>query len=164
VAALREHLGGGSPNKLTPLLAQYWQGLGRRLQAGPAELDRVPEALARVTELLWRRAVDEARERVKNLHAPASAENGLARLQEQVIQLSVVLAESRAREGDQLTRLTSLSRECEVLKAERGKLLTLLKGNQALLEQQSFRIATLEEARTLASRTTMRPVRKQVRK
>src|ERR1700723_4765435 len=67
VAALREQLGGGSPNTITPLLAKYWETLGARLGAGPASLERVPESLARVTELLWRRALDEARERLKIL-------------------------------------------------------------------------------------------------
>ena len=52
VAAIREHLGGGSPNTITPLLAKYWEKLGSRLGDGPESLERVPEALARVTELL----------------------------------------------------------------------------------------------------------------
>src|SRR5271169_2755283 len=52
VAAIRDQIGGGSPNTLTPMLARYWESLGKRLQAGPESLERVPEALARVTELL----------------------------------------------------------------------------------------------------------------
>src|ERR1700735_1122083 len=67
VAAIREHLGGGSPNTITPLLAKYWEKLGSRLGTGPESLERVPESLARVTELLWRRALDEAREQLKIL-------------------------------------------------------------------------------------------------
>ena len=55
-------LGGGSPNTITPLLAKYWEKLGGRLGDGPESLERVPDALARVTELLWRRALEEARE------------------------------------------------------------------------------------------------------
>ena len=35
VAALREQLGGGSPNTIAPLLDKYWKSLGQRLQAGP---------------------------------------------------------------------------------------------------------------------------------
>src|ERR1700728_3838676 len=70
VAAIREQLGGGSPNTITPLLAKYWEKLGSRLGDGPESLQRVPEALARVTELLWRRALEEARERLKVLQSP----------------------------------------------------------------------------------------------
>src|ERR1700686_3912983 len=51
VAALREQLGGGSPNTITPLLAKYWEGLGTRLGSGAEPLERAPESLSRVTEL-----------------------------------------------------------------------------------------------------------------
>jgi Plasmid replication region DNA-binding N-term len=148
VAAVREQLGGGSPNTLTPLLAKYWESLGQRLGNGPESLERVPENLARVTELLWRRALEEARERLKILPEPDASENALLPLQEHVMKLSMALAEARAREGEQLTHLAELSREREGLRAERGSLLALLKSTQALLEQQSARVAALERART----------------
>ena len=64
IAALREQLGGGSPNTLGPLLEKYWKSLGNRIPAGPDALERVPESLARLTEALWLRAINEARERV----------------------------------------------------------------------------------------------------
>src|SRR5580658_4839020 len=92
VAAIREQLGGGSPNTITPLLAKYWETLGARLGAGPESLDRVPESLARVTELLWRRALDEARERLKILGVRDESGNGVVELQKQVMKLSVALA------------------------------------------------------------------------
>src|ERR1700676_3718271 len=44
VAAIRQHLGGGSPNTITPLLAKYWEKLGSRLG------DRPGIAGARVSE------------------------------------------------------------------------------------------------------------------
>src|SRR5580704_8495889 len=77
VAAIREHLGGGSPNTVTPLLAKYWEKLGSRLADGPASLERVPEALARVTELLWRRALEEARERLEILQSADEEISGM---------------------------------------------------------------------------------------
>src|ERR1700733_10072715 len=91
VAAIREHLGGGSPNTITPLLAKYWEKLGSRLADGPESLERVPEALARVTELLWRRALEEARERLKLLQSPDTSGSGVEEMQEQVGKLSVAL-------------------------------------------------------------------------
>src|ERR1700691_3801407 len=93
VAAIREHLGGGSPNTITPLLAKYWEKLGSRLGDGPESLERVPEALARVTELLWRRALEEARERLKILQNPDKAATAVEDLQKQIMKLSVALAE-----------------------------------------------------------------------
>jgi|ERR1700687_268848 len=148
VSALREQLGGGSPNTITPLLAKYWETLGARLVAGPESFERVPESLARVTELLWRRAIDEARERLKILGMRDESGDGLIALQDQVMKLSVALAEARAREGEQLTHLAALSKERETLRTERGSLLALLKGTQALLEQQNARVAALERVRT----------------
>src|ERR1700691_1959964 len=102
VAAIREQLGGGSPNTITPLLAKYWEKLGARLGDGPESLERGPEALARVTELLWRRALEEARERLQLLQGRDPDGSSVEELQEQVGKLSVALAEARAREGEQL--------------------------------------------------------------
>jgi hypothetical protein len=150
VAALREQLGGGSPNTITPLLANYWETLGARLGAGPDSLERVPESLARVTELLWRRALDEARERLKILGVRDESGDWGVELREQVMKLSVVLAEARAREGEQLTHLASLSKERETLRTDRASLLALLKSTQALLEQQNARVSALERARNKA--------------
>src|ERR1700683_5841538 len=92
VAALREQLGGGSPNTITPLLAKYWETLGARLGGGQESLERVPESLARVTELLWRRALDEARERLKILGVREDSGQGLVELPEEVRKLSVEVA------------------------------------------------------------------------
>jgi hypothetical protein len=125
VAAVREHLGGGSPNTITPLLAKYWEKLGSRLGDGPESLERVPEALARVTELLWRRALEEARER--------------------------------------LTHLARLSMEREGLRAERGKLLALLKSTQTLLEHQNSRVISLESARRDALPRVKRQTKKKTK-
>ena len=150
VAALREQLGGGSPNTLTPMLARYWETLGQRLATGPEALERVPESLARVTELLWRRALEEARERLKILQGASSSGNEVTALQEQVLKLSVAVAEAGAREGEQLTHLASLSKERETWRSERASLLAMLKSTQALLEQQSARVANLEKERSRA--------------
>jgi hypothetical protein len=147
VAALREQLGGGSPNTLTPLLARYWETLGQRLATGPDALDRVPESLARVTELLWRRAIEEARERLKMLQGATTTVSDVGALQEQILKLSAALAEAGAREGEQLSYLSTMSKERESLRTERASLLALLTSTQALLQRQTARVAVLENAR-----------------
>jgi hypothetical protein len=157
VAAVREALGGGSPNALTPLLARYWRALGERLYAGPDSLERVPDPLARVTEWLWQRALEEARERVAVL--PVAPVTPATLLEDQLAKLTTALGEARAREGEQLSHLAALSREAESLRLERSKLVALLKGAQALLAQQIDRVAALESA--TAIRVTYRgPTRK----
>jgi len=148
VAAIREQRGWGSPNTITPLLAKYWEKLGSRLGDGPQSLDRVPEALARVTELLWRRALEEARERLKILQQPDHKSGAVDELQERIGKMSVALAEARAREGEHLTHLATLSAEHKRLHGERSTFMTLLKSCQQLLEQQTGRVATLEQARS----------------
>lgn len=151
VAAIREHLGGGSPNTITPLLAKYWEKLGSRLGEGPESLERVPEALARVTELLWRRALEEARERLKIVRDADHASSRLEELEDQIGKLSIALAEVRAREGEQLTHLATISTDRERLRGDRTSLMALLKSCQLLLEQQTARVATLEQARSKQS-------------
>jgi hypothetical protein len=147
VAAIREQLGGGSPNTITPLLAKYWEKLGSRLGEGPESLERVPEALARVTELMWRRALEEARERLKIIQAADTPTSGMEELQEQIGKLSLALAEARAREGEHLSHLAMLSKERQGLRAERASLLALLKSTQSLLQQSNARIDALQSLR-----------------
>ncbi len=106
IAAIRTHLGGGSPNTLGPLLEKYWSALGTRLAAGPEALERVPESLARATEALWRRALDEARARSEALsRSPAPSAKGLAALESKVSELTAALAESRARSSEMESQL-----------------------------------------------------------
>src|SRR5271156_358247 len=114
VVGIRDQLGGGSPNTLTPMLARYWESLGKRLQAGPESLEHVPEALARVTEMFWRRALEEARERLKGVAEP----EGSYSLEDQVVKLSTAVAEARAREGEYLTQLSGISRDRDGLRGE----------------------------------------------
>jgi len=118
----------------------------------------------RDSETLWRRSLDEARERLKILGIRDEPGNELVELQEQVMKLSVALAEARAREGEQLTHLARLSKERETLRTERGSLLALLKSTQALLEQQNARVAALEQARTKELSAPTNPARSRVAK
>jgi hypothetical protein len=157
VAAIREQLGGGSPNTITPLLGKYWEKLGSRLGDGPESLERVPEALARVTELLWRRALEEAKERLKILQLPDHKPGAIEELQEQIGKLSVALAEASAREGEQLTQLNMLSRELQTARFERGSFMALLKSNQILLKRRELRVSVAAPYRE------MRKVRKSPR-
>jgi hypothetical protein len=97
IAAVREQLGGGSPNTVAPLLEQYWHGLGQRLPEGPKALERVPESLARLSETLWLRALAEARERLR-IHSRSEVPlpGAPAALEQKVAELTAALAEARA--------------------------------------------------------------------
>jgi chromosome segregation ATPase len=136
IAALREQLGGGSPNTLGPLLEKYWKSLGHRIPAGPEALERVPESLARLTEALWLRAVSEARERVNAATLSKSSEQpAFEALESKVTELTAALAESRARESETEAQLVTSLRDRVYLREQVGQLTALLKAEQELRAQ-----------------------------
>jgi len=136
VAAVREHLGGGSPNTVGPFLEQYWRGLGTRLPAGPEALERVPESLARMTEALWLRSLDEARERARVLHRTAPpAPHSMAALEQKVSELTAALAASRAQMSERESELLSSLRERQDLKEQVRQFTALLSAEQELRAQ-----------------------------
>ncbi len=133
VAAVRAHLGGGSPNTVGPLLERYWQGLGQRLPAGPDALERVPESLARMTEALWLRSLDEARERAKSASSAGSAaQQTTAALEGQVATLTAALAESCAKLSEAESELLTSVRERLELREQVRQLTALLGAEQQL--------------------------------
>lgn len=153
VAAVREHLGGGSPNTVGPLLEQYWRDLGTRLAAGPEALERVPESLARMTEALWLRSLDEARERARVLRLTAPpAPHSVAALEQKVSELSAGLAESRAQTGERESELLSSLRERQDLKEQVQRLMALLAAEQELRAQDRQTAST--QSRELDQRRT----------
>lgn len=137
IAAVREELGGGSPNTLAPLLEKYWKGLGTRLPAGPESLERVPESLARMTEALWLRSLDEARERTKaSLIGASPPQREIAALQAKVTELTSALAESRARGSELEAQLLASLRDRLELREQVKQLAALLKAEQELRTQE----------------------------
>jgi hypothetical protein len=130
VAAVREQLGGGSPNTVGPLLKQYWRGLGKRIPAGPEALERVPESLARMTEALWLRSLDEARERARGLQR--TAPHSMTALEHKVSELITALAESRAQTSERESELLRSLRERQDLKEQLRQLTALFAAEQEL--------------------------------
>jgi hypothetical protein len=137
IAAIREHLGGGSPNTLAPLLEKYWKGLGTRLPSGPDSLERVPESLARMTEALWLRSLDEARERAKAALIGASpTQREVAVVERKLSEASAALAEARARASELEAQLLASLRDRMELRETVQQLTVLLKAEQELRVQE----------------------------
>jgi hypothetical protein len=65
IEKIRARIGRGSPNTINPLLDAWWKRLASRLDAGPHALHRIPESIAQITEVLWLKALDAARERAR---------------------------------------------------------------------------------------------------
>jgi hypothetical protein len=156
IATVREQLGGGSPNTLAPLLEQYWKALGSRVAAGPEALERVPESLARMTEALWLRSLDEARQRARtSLAGTTPSERDRLALEGMVTELTAALAASRARASELESQLLSNLQDGRELRTHVGELTALLKAEQALRAQVEER-AQLRGRETQASRTEKR--------
>ena len=136
IAALREQMGGGSPNTIGPLLEKYWKSLGHRIEAGPEQLERVPDSLARLTEAPWLRAIDEARQRVKTPALDKTPQyEALEALEKKVTELTAALAESRARESQTEAQLVTSLRDRVQLREQIGQLTAMLQAEQELRAQ-----------------------------
>jgi hypothetical protein len=136
IAAIREQLGGGSPNTLGPLLEKYWKSLGTRIPGGPEALERVPESLARMTEALWLRSIDEARERTKaSSMSKTPSQQALVAMESKLTELTAALAESRACGSEMEGQLLTSLRERMELKEQVQQLTAMLKAEQELRAQ-----------------------------
>jgi chromosome segregation ATPase len=123
-------------NTLGPLLEKYWKSLGTRIPAGPEALERVPESLARVTETLCLRAIDEARERTKvSSMSKTPSQQALAAMESTVTELTAVLADSRARASEMEAQLLTSLRERLELREQIRQLTAMLKAEQELRAQ-----------------------------
>jgi hypothetical protein len=153
IATVRERLGGGSPNTLAPLLEQYWKALGARLPSGPESLERVPESLARMTEALWLRSLEEARERTKaSLIGASPSQREAAALQGRVTELTAALAESRARSSDLEAQLLKGLRDRLELRERIQQLTELLHAEQQMrVHERSTDEARSREIQTIRS-------------
>lgn len=139
IARVRAKLGTGSPNTINPLLDAWWTRLGRRLDAGPAALHRLPESVAMVAEALWLQALEEGRRRAAQ--EQRSTTRVLANDKQQLEVRSHVLS---LREGELESRLKTREREHALLESQLRQLTTLLRKEQATRESQARRIVALE--------------------
>jgi chromosome segregation ATPase len=171
IAALREQLGGGSPNTLGPLLEKYWKSLGNRIPAGPEALERVPDSLARLTEALWLRAINEARERVNATTLSKTPQRqAFDALENKVSELTAALAESRARESQTEAQLVTSLRDRVHLREQVSQLTAMLSAEQELRAQDRGKSNTQsrelqerrDELRDLARRRLATRLRRKV--
>ncbi len=139
IARVRATLGTGSPNTINPLLDAWWTRLGRRLDAGPAALHRLPESVAMVAEALWLQALAEGRRRAAQEQQSSTRVLAIDKQQLQV--RSHVLS---LREGELESRLKTREREHAVLESQLQQLTTLLRKERATRESQARRIVALE--------------------
>src|ERR1700690_1226210 len=110
IARVRAKLGTGSPNTINPLLDPWWKRLGRRFDAGPAALHRLPESVAMAAEALWLQTLAESRRRAVQEQQSATRMLTIDKQQQEV--RSHVLS---LREGELESRLEHREREHALL-------------------------------------------------
>ncbi len=126
IEKVRIKIGRGSPNTINPLLDDWWSRLAGRLDAGPAALHRLPQAVAMAAEALWLTAVKESRERAAQ--EQQSSRSRLARDRQDLEVRSHVLS---IREAEFQDRLRERDRRIERLELELETLATLLRKAEA---------------------------------
>lgn len=140
IEKIREKIGRGSPNTINPMLDAWWKRLSARLDSGPAALHRLPEPVLHVAEVLWMRALDEARRRAtqeltRDARSTAHTKDDLE-VRSHVLTL---------REGELDSRLRERERTQATLESQLHELTLVLRKEQATRDAQTRRIASLEE-------------------
>ena len=154
VEKIRASLGTGSPNTINPLLDSWWKHVANRLDAGPAALHRLPEAVAHVAESLWMHALEEARCR-----ALIELNSDKRAIDQAKVGYEVRSHVLSLREGELDSRLRERKRAYAELEEQLRTLTTLLKKEQKTRESQATRVAELETMLVRARRG--RPLRVQ---
>ena len=97
VARVRERMGGGSPNAVTPALQRWRLTFAAQLQANAgAALDKLPPGVLEIVQALWSRALFEAH-RVRS--EARSTSDALEQLSTAIAELNERLAAVREREA-----------------------------------------------------------------
>jgi hypothetical protein len=126
IEKVRARIGRGSPNTINPLLDAWWSRLAGRLDAGPAALHRLPEAVAQAAEGLWMQALNEARRRTAA--EAGSSRKALARERQELEIQGHILA---VREVELRARIEAAERRSTQLELEVQTLTTMLRKEQA---------------------------------
>jgi hypothetical protein len=126
IEKVRARIGRGSPNTINPLLDAWWSRLAGRLDAGPAALHRLPEAVAQAAEGLWMQALNEARRRTTA--ETGSSRKALARDRQELEIQGHILA---VREAELRARIEAAERRSAQLELEVQTLTTMLRKEQA---------------------------------
>ncbi|MEG3191607.1 DNA-binding protein [Lysobacter sp. D1-1-M9] len=142
IERVRQFLGTGSPNTVTRLLENWWQGLGTRLQVRQqkVELPDAPPAVAELASQLWEQALaaatTTAQEAVQVQHQEVDAERA-----------------SLAQEAAVLRQQTEEARELATqAQTSRAEAAVRLQDMQHLIEQQTAQVADLTRQRDEAAR------------
>lgn len=119
VAAVRERMGGASPNVVAPALKRWRAAFAAHLQdsSGPAQ-DMLPPGILEIVQALWSRALFEAHRVRADAQSPSEV---LEQLNAAIAELNARLAVVQAREAELESERRALARERRRLAALESK-------------------------------------------
>jgi hypothetical protein len=154
VERIRARVGRGSPNTIQPLLDDWWRTLAARIDAGPAALHRIPEAVLHIVEALWLQVLEDARGRA--LEELSHDRFSTDQRRQEIEVRSYVLS---LREGELVERLRSRDHKIAQLRDELATATRLLRELQAeRAEMVKRRRPPLQRKRPKHTGTTSTPV------
>lgn len=151
IERVRQHIGRGSPNTVSPMLENWFATLGRRLgvagEQDAAQASSVPEPIQRMAQELWSTAREEA------------LQSASAALAEREAALHAAEAEQAAQKEQLLQRETAMQAQKEAMnqalqlaQAQAQDLARRLDDVQQQLQDRDERMEELREALAQASR------------
>lgn len=109
VAAVRERMGGASPNVVAPALKRWRAAFAAHLQEGSGVAqDVLPSGILEIVQALWSRALFEAHRVRSDAQSPSEV---LEQLNAAIAELNARLAVVQAREAELETERRALARE-----------------------------------------------------
>ena len=130
IERVRQHIGRGSPNTVSPMLETWFATLGRRLgvagEQDPSVLQSVPDPVQRLAQDLWEMAQEEAKESAR--HALAQREDAL-----------------KAAEQEQLTQKEQLAQREVTMQAQKEAMNQALQAAQAQAQDLVRRLDEVQQ-------------------
>ena len=151
IERVRQHIGRGSPNTVSPMLETWFATLGRRLgvagEQDPSVLQSVPDPVQRLAQDLWEMAQEEAKESAR--HALAQREDALKAAEQEQLTQKEQLAQ---REVTMQAQKEAMNQALQAAQAQAQDLGRRLDEVQQQLQDRDQRLEELREELSAANR------------
>jgi chromosome segregation ATPase len=151
IERVRQHIGRGSPNTVSPMLETWFATLGRRLgvagEQDPSVLQSVPDPVQRLAQDLWEMAQEEAKESAR--HALAQREDALKAAEQEQLTQKEQLAQ---REVTMQAQKEAMNQALQAAQAQAQDLVRRLDEVQQQLQDRDQRLEELREELSAANR------------
>ncbi|GGH61891.1 hypothetical protein GCM10010975_26050 [Comamonas phosphati] len=151
IERVRQHIGRGSPNTVSPMLESWFATLGHRLgvagEQNPSLASSVPDAVQRMAQELWSTAQEEAQQT-----ATAALAEREAVLQSAEAEQATQKEQLAQREAAMQAQKEAMNQALQLAQAQAQDLARRLDEMQQQLQDRDARMEELRDALTQASR------------